>query len=375
MKLHERQLEEILIRGNYVSKRLLEEARIRAKEENSSPLDILLAQGTVTPEHLGQAIAKYFGVPYYDLYSHQPSSKIQQTIPTHFAIKYRIIVCSIKENSITITTDHPNHPDLKRELQLLFPKKKIHVMFSLSEDIDSILENMNHEVPEPNVAAPNTNNANITSLFSEQILSKISEIRVEQEGNSYIIRLHNSNDIQSHTNALIESIEEKQESDDYLEAASLYFLMQLKNLYSKKRKEHFVTQSKFALKAWLIGIVTAYMLLFPLHSKSESNTTISQNTVTPTPMVAGANTNPITATTTNTPIPTPTIIEKKLRINKLTTPSLNVRELPELTGKIIGRAKSEQEYLYTELRDNWYYITLENGMQGWISGTYATAIE
>jgi uncharacterized protein YgiM (DUF1202 family) len=51
---------------------------------------------------------------------------------------------------------------------------------------------------------------------------------------------------------------------------------------------------------------------------------------------------------------------------------LNVRSEPATTGKILAKVYPGEIYPYSETRYDWYKISLADGTQGWVSGTYIT---
>lgn len=70
--------------------------------------------------------------------------------------------------------------------------------------------------------------------------------------------------------------------------------------------------------------------------------------------------------------PTPTVAQKNTIII-LQTPTgfLNVRENPNAQAKKISEVKPNETYEYTKEEGGWFYIKLNNGTSGWITGTYA----
>ena len=78
------------------------------------------------------------GVIYADLNSNKPSAVQVQKIPEIIAKKFRIVFFAEEKNKVMITTDNPQQKDLPAELARIFPKQKIIITYSLSEDIDTI---------------------------------------------------------------------------------------------------------------------------------------------------------------------------------------------------------------------------------------------
>lgn len=64
---------------------------------------------------------------------------------------------------------------------------------------------------------------------------------------------------------------------------------------------------------------------------------------------------------------------RKVRINNGSSP--NVRSEPSASGEKVGNAKSGQTYELLDEMNNWYKIRLENGTEGWISGSMAKIVD
>lgn len=79
-----------------------------------------------------------------------------------------------------------------------------------------------------------------------------------------------------------------------------------------------------------------------------------------------------TATTTST---TPVALVKKLRILETETGWLNVRATPSASGTRVTRVSPRSEYVYKELKDGWYLITIDAKMEGWVLGEYVELIK
>jgi len=65
----------------------------------------------------------------------------------------------------------------------------------------------------------------------------------------------------------------------------------------------------------------------------------------------------------------------KLRITNTPTGWLNVRDESSLDGKTIGKVYPDDEYGYTNEKDGWYKVILEDKTEGWIFGSYTEKIK
>jgi type IV pilus assembly protein PilB len=132
------QFKDILLNGGYVSPEDIEKAEKHAKKHKVLITDYLLSQGVINKDLLGQAIAEFFGVPYADLNSNQPSREQVLNIPEKIAVKYRIVLFKDSKNERIVSTDDPKQNGIDEVIKKLFKTGKTTIMYSLSEDIDGV---------------------------------------------------------------------------------------------------------------------------------------------------------------------------------------------------------------------------------------------
>ena len=137
MQFDEATLKKLLLSGNYVSEEDIKRGETISVERRVSLTEYLLAEGIVTKDLLGQAIAESYHVPYSDLNSNEPSREQVLKIPEDAARRLRIVLFSQKENSVIITTDMPAQDTLAAELQAIFPGTTPLITYSLTEDINA----------------------------------------------------------------------------------------------------------------------------------------------------------------------------------------------------------------------------------------------
>ncbi|MBT4209559.1 MAG: type II/IV secretion system protein [Candidatus Komeilibacteria bacterium] len=137
MKLDSKKIIDILARENYVEQEDLDKAKEYIKTHNVLITDYLLGEGIITKDLLGQAISESLEVVYADLNTHEPSKKQVLKIPEKLARKLRVVLFAEDKKSITITSDDPKQVGLETKLQEIFPKQKIKITFSVSDDIDN----------------------------------------------------------------------------------------------------------------------------------------------------------------------------------------------------------------------------------------------
>jgi uncharacterized protein YgiM (DUF1202 family) len=54
---------------------------------------------------------------------------------------------------------------------------------------------------------------------------------------------------------------------------------------------------------------------------------------------------------------------------------LNVRDVANTKGKIIGKVLPSEQYVYQSQQDGWYEIILADGTTGWVIGEYIKLME
>ncbi|MFH1192137.1 MAG: GspE/PulE family protein [bacterium] len=137
MKLDDKTIKEILLKGNYITEADAKNAEDFGKAHSTPFAEYLFQENFITKDLLGQAIAESFQVSYADLNSNLPAIEQVQKIPEEIAKKYHIVVFSEEKNKIVVATDSPDNPQILPELEKLFAGKKISIAYSLSEDIDA----------------------------------------------------------------------------------------------------------------------------------------------------------------------------------------------------------------------------------------------
>ena len=139
VKLDDKTIKQILLKGNYVTEEDVKRAEDFAKNHHTSFLEYLLQENLIIKDLLGQAIAEFLTVPYADLNSTPPTPEQVQKIPEEIAKKYRAVIFSEAKEKLVIATDTPDDKNLLPELTKLFAGKKLSIAYSLTEDINASL--------------------------------------------------------------------------------------------------------------------------------------------------------------------------------------------------------------------------------------------
>jgi type II secretory ATPase GspE/PulE/Tfp pilus assembly ATPase PilB-like protein len=185
MNIDNDQVKKVLLEGGYVTDEDIQQAEKYAKAHRTSATDYLMAQGLITEDIVGQAMAEFFKVSYADLNSHQPPREQVLKIPEEIARKFRVVLFQVGKKSLTITSDYPKQNGLAVKLKNLFPSHSITVSYSLPNDIDTsfihyrkslqtrfakILEEQERVAPEI-----------IDEIFEDALVSRASDIHFEPQ--------------------------------------------------------------------------------------------------------------------------------------------------------------------------------------------------
>jgi len=138
MKLDDKKIKEILLKGSYVLKDDIKKAEKYAKKTKGTITDYLFIKQLITRDLLGQAIAEDFKVSYADLNSAFLSKEQILKIPKEIAKKFKVVLFKFNKQEVIITTDNPNRENLKEEIIKIFPNRTIKISYSLPGDIQEI---------------------------------------------------------------------------------------------------------------------------------------------------------------------------------------------------------------------------------------------
>lgn len=191
-KLTDEQIIKILLDGSYVESDDVKKAEDFAKKYQKSVLDYFLSQEIINEDLFGQAVAEFFGVSYADLNTLVPSAKQVATIPENVARKYRVVLFSEAEGGVEITTDNPRQKELAVVLKNIFPKKKIKISYSLSEDINAILSQYRKPLDTRFAKIINTKNSVapeiIDEIIDDALFFRSSDIHFEPKKEEVVVR-------------------------------------------------------------------------------------------------------------------------------------------------------------------------------------------
>ncbi len=192
MQLDDKALEEILLKGNYISVDDLKTAQDFALKKHGTSIDYFFSAGLLNRDLLGQAIAESLGFLYSDLNTNIPSITQITKIPLEIAQKYRLVLFSENQENLVITTDDPKASGILEELAKIFPTKKFVLTYSLPEDVDAILSQYRKPletrfskiIAEQKRVAPEI----IEEILSDAISYHASDIHFEPRKTDVIVR-------------------------------------------------------------------------------------------------------------------------------------------------------------------------------------------
>ncbi len=188
MNLTSAQIIDLLVKQNYLKKEEIDSALQKAP---SNVFDQLLQDQVLTKELLGQAIAEFYGLEYFNFEIKKPDVELLKEFSKNLLFKYNLVPISFKNKEIDFTT---SNPELIKELQGKFKKSnpdlKIHFQYSNETDIKTFLSSIKDPLKdrlasyEPN-AIPDIFN----EILNDAIDLKASDIHMEpQEDKSVVIK-------------------------------------------------------------------------------------------------------------------------------------------------------------------------------------------
>lgn len=185
-------LKQILLKGNYITEEDIQHADEFKESRGISFVDYLIQEGLISKDLIGQAVAESFNIPYSDLNSSPLSTEQARKIPEEIAKQYRIVIFSETKAGIIIATDNPQKSQLLSKCKKLFPKKKIKITYSLSEDIDasfihyqkSLETRFSKIIKKQERVAPEL----LEEIFEDALVYRASDIHFEPQQKDIVIR-------------------------------------------------------------------------------------------------------------------------------------------------------------------------------------------
>lgn len=192
MSSDEKTMQEILLAGNYVTADDVTKATAIAEKTHQPITEILIQEGIITKNLLGQAIAESLEVNFADLRAFPPGKETVLLIPEDLARKLQLVVFKKDDKSVTVATSEPKQPKLLEALKPLFKGEKIQLAFAFPEDIDTLfihylkaLETRFSEIiKKEERVAPEI----IEQIIDDATAFRASDIHLEPQDKEVIIR-------------------------------------------------------------------------------------------------------------------------------------------------------------------------------------------
>ena len=192
MEINNKNLAEVLLKGNYVTEDDLKKFVSLSKSHAMSLKEYLIEEGLVSNDLIGQAVAEEYKLPYLDLKASPVSKEQVNLIPEEIAKKYRVVVFAKHENQMVFATDNPENKELLPILQKGFPNNKISIGYALPESIDELFINYQKSLATrfSKILSKNERVAPelLEEIFEDAIAFKASDIHFEPQIKNVIIR-------------------------------------------------------------------------------------------------------------------------------------------------------------------------------------------
>jgi len=193
MNLDENKIRQILLDQNYITTLDLQKAE-KSVGDNASIVDYFLDQGILNKKLLGQALAEYEKVPYFDLKNNLPSYEQILKFPEEIAREYRLIFTKEDEDKMFFTSDIPSESKkVFMSMGDLFPIENITISYSLPEDIDFALDYFYKKPLKTRFSdiiksGRKVAQEIVTEIFRDALSYNSSDIHFEPQGKETIIR-------------------------------------------------------------------------------------------------------------------------------------------------------------------------------------------
>lgn len=192
MQLNEKQLQQMLSAGHYVEEKELL-AAVKASQARHLPLaDYLISEEILNKDLLGQAIAEFYKLPYADLNSKLPTKEQVLKISEEIAKKFHLVLFDENKTAVVVATDLPENKNILANISTLFPKKKVSLAYSLTEDIETALAayrktletRFSKIITEQKRVAPEI----IEEIIKDAVMYRASDIHFEPQEKEVVVR-------------------------------------------------------------------------------------------------------------------------------------------------------------------------------------------
>lgn len=192
MKINDEKIKEILLREGYVSSVDLEKAEKNLEGSQRPLTDYLLAQGLITRNLSGEAVAESLIASFVDLAARPPGREQVLKIPEEPAKKFQAVLISEKKDEVEVATSDLENKELRSFLEGIFPGKALTLKFAFDDDIQNQFIHYRQNL-ETRFAKILAEKKKLAPEFIEQVLSdaltlRASDVHFEPQPKDVLIR-------------------------------------------------------------------------------------------------------------------------------------------------------------------------------------------
>lgn len=185
-------IEEILLKGNYVTAEDIKKASTYAVAHDIAVTDYLLTEGIISKRLLGQAMAEHFGVPFADLELKPPTREQVLKIKEDLARKFAVLLFEEADKNVEIATSDPLAVGLMTELAKIFADKKINLAYAGKSEIESFFtayeEPLVMRIIEAIGGGGRVAPEIIKQIFEDALSKQASDVHFEPQEDDVIVR-------------------------------------------------------------------------------------------------------------------------------------------------------------------------------------------
>jgi type II secretory ATPase GspE/PulE/Tfp pilus assembly ATPase PilB-like protein len=182
MKLNQIKIQEILLKQNYISEEDLNTALKASKP--GKLVEYLIETKILSKQLLGQAVAEFYKIKYFDVDSKPVDPKVMVKLPLDLCEQYSCVLLEEVEGKLDVATADPEHLELITERVLEYlPGSKIDFFYTLDSDIEAALQNIKQPLQDRFDQIIRDNYYSAPDIFDEIIVeafeSKASDVHFE----------------------------------------------------------------------------------------------------------------------------------------------------------------------------------------------------
>ncbi len=176
---------DFLIKNGIISHKELDRAMHRAKQQGKEVESILMREFGVTRLALGNALAKFYGVPYVDLSSiDYETSDIFKGINLEYFRKTHCLPIAKEGGKITLAIDDPNNQEKIQEIMQILRASDAEFRLALKIDIEQFVRRVRSS-QKPVVTEKKTNDKSVDEILEEMRDENVEPVYQEELGEEH----------------------------------------------------------------------------------------------------------------------------------------------------------------------------------------------